>query len=58
MEEEEEVGDEGDEMPGNYTLLPASLPVLDSFHFYQVQIACVQICVLARHSIKSHYHLK
>lgn len=51
-------GEEGGEMPGNYTPLPPSFPALDSFHFYQVHIVWVQICVFARHSIKSLCNLK
>lgn len=54
-EEEEE---EGGEMPGNYTPLPASLPAQDSFHFCQVRVVCVQICVFACHRLKSHYDYK
>lgn len=54
-EEEEEDEEEGGEMPGNYTPLPASLPAQDSFHFCQVHVVCVQICVFACHRIKSHY---
>lgn len=51
-------GEEGGEMPGNYTPLPPSFPALDSFHFYQVHVVWVQICVFARHSIKSLCNLK
>lgn len=48
-------GEEGSEMPGNYTPLAAPLPALDSLLLCQVHFASTNVCVCTSRNKRSKY---